>query len=34
MELDNVINKKDNRTYTKLIMDYYNISYNKKINIV
>ena len=34
IELDNIINKKYNRTYTKLIMDYYNISYNKKINIV
>ena len=34
IELDNIINKKDNRTYTKLIMDYYNISYNKKINII
>ena len=34
IELDNIIHKKDNRTYTKLIMDYYNISYNKKINIV
>ena len=34
IELDNIINKKDNRIYTKLIMDYYNISYNKKINIV
>ena len=34
IELDNIINKKDNRTYTKLIMDYYNISYNEKINIV
>ena len=30
IELDNIINKKDHRTYTKLIMDYYNISYNKK----
>ena len=30
IELDNIINKKDYRTYTKLIMDYYNISYNKK----
>ena len=30
IELDNIINKKDNRTYTKLVMDYYNISYNKK----
>ena len=30
IELDNIINKKDNRTYTKLIMDYYNISHNKK----
>ena len=34
IELDNIINKKDHRTYTKLIMDYYNISYNKKIDIV
>ena len=34
IELSNIINKKDNRTYTKLIMDYYNISYNKKINII
>ena len=34
IELDNIINKKDHRTYTKLIMDYYSISYNKKINIV
>ena len=30
IELDNIINKKDHRTYTNLIMDYYNISYNKK----
>ena len=30
IELDNIINKKGNRTYTKLIMDYYIISYNKK----
>ena len=30
IELDNITNKKDNRTYTKLIMDYHNISYNKK----
>ena len=30
IELDNIINKKDHRTYTKLIMDYYNISYHKK----
>ena len=30
IELDNIINKKYHRTYTKLIMDYYNISYNKK----
>ena len=34
IELDNIISKKDHRTYTKLIMDYYNIFYNKKINIV
>ena len=34
IELDNIVNKKDHRTYTKLIMDYYNISYNTKINIV
>ena len=31
IELDNIINKKYNRTYSKLIMDYYNISYDKKI---
>ena len=30
IEIDNIINKKDHRTYTKLIMDYYNISYNRK----
>ena len=30
IELDNIINRKDHRTYKKLIMDYYNISYNKK----
>ena len=30
IELDNIINKKDHRTYKKLIMDYYDISYNKK----
>ena len=30
IELNNIINKKDHRTYTKLIMDYYNIFYNKK----
>ena len=34
IELDKLINKKDNRTYTKSIMDYNNISYNRKINIV
>ena len=34
IELGNIVNKKDHRTYTKLIMDYYNISYSKKINIV
>ena len=30
IELDNIINKKYLRTYTKLMMDYYNISYYKK----
>ena len=30
IELDNIINKKDHSTYTKLIMDYYNVSYNKR----
>ena len=30
IELYNIIDKRDRRIYTKLIMDYYNISYNKK----
>ena len=30
IELDNIINKKYNRTYTKLIIDYNDISYIKK----